>query len=140
MVYVASDYALPTLTWDEARPSFHVEELAERDQAVRRQFSKPCVYYVGSHEGCGCGSQYSASEGIDEDPSELSAAIDSRRRLSEFLAVALQHQQEVELFACWDGDQSAEPEHRNRLRPADLIRTRTDFHEKELLVLTEWTD
>jgi hypothetical protein len=140
MVYVASDYPLPTLAWDEARPGFHVAELSDRDEPVGRQFSKPCVYYVGSHEGCGCGFQYGQYEGIEVDPAELTAARDSRRRLSEFLAVALQHQSVVELFACWDGDQAAEPEYRGRMRPSDLVRDRTDFREKEWLAVTESDD
>ena len=137
MVYVASDYPLPTSAWDESSPGFHVANLSDHDEPVRQRFSKPCVYYVGSHEGCGCGFQYGQYEGFEEDPAELAAARGSRRHLSEFLSVSLQHQSEVELFACWDGDQAAEPEHQGRLRPADLIGARTYFREKELLVVTE---
>ena len=137
MVYIASDYPLPTSAWDGARPGFHVAELSERDRPVRRRFSRPCVYYVGSHEGCGCGFQYGQYEGIEEDPEQLVAAKASRQRLSEFLAVALQHQSELELFACWDGDQAAEPEHRGRIRPSDLRGDRTHFREKELLTVGE---
>ena len=55
VVYVASDYALPTSAWDQARPRYYVEEVSDRDAPVRRHFSQPCVYYAGSHEGCGCG-------------------------------------------------------------------------------------
>src|SRR6266446_4942076 len=119
LIYVASDYPLPTSAWDQGRPRFHVTELGDRDQPVRRQFSKPCVYYAGSHEGCGCGFQYGEYEGFEEDPAALAAARDSRGLLAEFLSVALQHQPAVELFACWDGDQGAPPEHRGRVRPAD---------------------
>lgn len=134
MVYVASDRPLPTSAWDAARPGFHVTELSDRDAPVRRQFSKPYVYYAGSHEGCGCGFQYGEYE---DEPAALAAGRDSRRRLAEFLAAALRHQPEVELFACWDGDQAAEPEHCGRVRPADLTRGRTFFREKELLVVSE---
>ena len=76
-------------------------------------------------------------EGVEEDADALAAARDSRRRLAEFLAVALQHQSEVELFACWDGDQAVEPEHRDRMRPSDLLRDRTFFREKEFLTVCE---
>ena len=137
LVYVASDYQLPTLAWDENHPNFHVSELSAREEPVRRQFSKPCVYYVGSHQGCGCGFQYGQYEELEDDPAEITAARDSRQRLAEFLAVALQHQAEVQLFACWDGDQGAEPEYRGRVRPADLALDRFFFREKELLVASD---
>jgi hypothetical protein len=139
MVYLASDHVLPTSPWDAARPRFHVAELAESHQPVRRRFSKPHVYYVGSHEGCGCGFQYGEYEGEEEDAPKLAASQDSRRRLAEFLSAALQHQPTVELFACWDGDQGSPPEHRVRIRPLDLIQERTFFREKELLVVSEVT-
>src|SRR5947209_7661574 len=132
MVYIASDYALPTTAWHKDRPHFHVTELAERDSPVRRQFLKPCVYYVGSHEGCGCGFQYGEYVGF-EDEADLAIKRDSRRRLAKYLTLALQHQPEVELFACWDGDQAVTPEHRGRLCPADLLQGRTYFLEKEML-------
>jgi hypothetical protein len=144
MVYIASDYQLPTSAWDQRRPGFHVRGLAERDEQVRRQFSKSCIYYVGSHEGCGCGFQHGQHEAFEGDTAALAtaqaalaAARDSRRQLAEFLSVALQRQPTVELFACWDGDQGAPPQHRGRLRPVNLLRERTFFREKELLVVSE---
>jgi hypothetical protein len=136
MVYVASDYPLPTLAWDAAHPGFYVTELSERDEPVRRHFTKPCVYYVGSHEGCGCGFQYGEYVGYEEE-ADLVQKQASRRRLAEFLAVALQHQAEVELFACWGGDEGAKAEYRERVRPVDLLRTRTFFREGEVLVVSE---
>jgi hypothetical protein len=135
MVYVASDHPLPTTAWDLNRPAFHVVDVAERDALVRCQFSKPYVYYVGSHEGCGCGFQFGEYEGFEEE-ADLPDKRNSRRLLAEFLAVALQHQQEVELFACWDGDQAIQPEYRAKLHPADLMETRTFFREKELILVT----
>ena len=137
VVYVASDYALPTSTWDQARPQFYVEEVADRDAPVRRHFSQPCVYYAGSHEGCGCGFQYGEYESEEDDDDDPSANQDSRRRLAEFLSIALQHQPAVEVFACWSGDEAVPPEHRGRLRPEDLLRERTFFRERELLVVSE---
>jgi len=134
LVFIASDYELSTLPWEQAQPRFHVTELTERDEAVRRKFSKPHVYYAGSHEGCGCGFQYGEYEGYEEE-ADLPDKKNSRRRLAEYLAVALQHQTAVELFACWDGDQAVEPGHRSRIRPADLLQGRTFFQERELVVV-----
>ena len=135
MVYVASDYPLPTTAWNQAHPAFHVVDVPEGDAPVRCQFSKPCVYYVGSHEGCGCGFQYGEYEGFEVEV-DLPDKRNSRRLLSEFLSAALRHQQEVELFACWDGDQAIKPEYRARLQPADLLHTRSFFREKELIVVS----
>ena len=136
VVYVASDYTLPTSAWDQARPRFYVEEVSDRDAPVRRQFSKPCVYYAGSHEGCGCGFQYGEHEGFEEE-ADVTDNRESRQRLAEFLAVALQHQPAVEVFACWSGDEGTPGEHRGRVRPADLLGGRTFFQERELLVVSE---
>jgi hypothetical protein len=136
MIYIASDHPLPLAAWDEARPGFHVAELRRRDEPVRRQFSMRCVYYVGSHEGCGCGFQYGQHEGLEEDPGRLAAAREARRQLSEYLAAALRDRPEVRLFACWDGDQGSEPAHRVRMQPADLLGDRVHFREKELIVVT----
>src|SRR5260370_30647533 len=119
VVHLASDYSLPKSCWAPARRCFHVVEVAERDQPVRRQFSKPHVYYAGSHEGCGCGFQYGEYEEEEEDAATLAAAQDSRRRLGEFLSVALQHQTPVEVFPCWNGADADPPEHPWGLRPAE---------------------
>ena len=136
LVFIASDNDLPTLPWSQAQPRFHVTELSERDEPVRSKFSKPHVYYAGSHEGCGCGFQYGEYEGYEEE-ADLPEKQTSRRRLAEYLAVALRHQPEVELFVCWDGDQATEPAHRSRIRPAELLQGRTYFQERELLVVAE---
>jgi hypothetical protein len=137
VVYVASDYPLPTQAWDEARPRFHVTAVVEPGHPVRRQFTKPWVYYAGSHDGCGCGFQHRADDDDEGDPAETTAVRDSRRRLAEFLSVALQHQPAVEVFACWDGDEGEPPWHRGRLRPSHLVRGRGFFRERELLVVSE---
>jgi len=57
MVYIASDHELPLIEWNEDAPAFHVRELHEKEKAVRAQFTLPHIYYVGAHEGCGCGFQ-----------------------------------------------------------------------------------
>jgi hypothetical protein len=132
MVYVASDEVL-SLPWDTG-PGFHVIQLHDLDEPVRRQFSKPWVYYVGSHVGSGCGFQCGENEGF-EDHADLAQRPDSWRRLAEFLAVALRRQPEVELFACRDGDQAAEPLHRDRVRFADLSGARPFLGERQLLLV-----
>ena len=137
MVYVASDHPLPTSAWDEDRPGFHVEALSERDESVRRQFSKPFVYYVGSHQGCGCGFDWDVFEGVSEDDPEFADAKASRQGLFELLALGLRQGGELGLFACWDGNQGAESAFRGRIRPSDLLTNHLSFREHELLTVSD---
>lgn len=133
MVYIASDIPLPLIPWSKDKPAFHVQELTQRDAAVRRQFSKPNVYYVGAHEGCGCGFQHPE---FDVDAEAQSQTTESRRRLGEYLRQALSQQQSIELFACWDGDQAKRPEYRDAVRLDEWLQSRSHFREKELLVIS----
>ncbi len=100
MIYLASDSPLPTSAWDEARRGFHATELSDHDQPVRRQFSKPFVYLMGSYQGCGCGFQYGESEEYHDDPEALAAAVVSRRDLAGYMTEALRHQSELEMYVC----------------------------------------
>ena len=131
MVYIASDRPLPVIPWDEDRPAFHAKEVAEHEPA-RRQFSKPYVYYVGAHEGCGCGFQYGQDPSV-EDEKDVALAKTSRRELVKYLRRALATVAMVELYACWDGDQAANPVGRSVVSPNDLLKSRTFFEEKEFL-------
>jgi len=134
MVYVASSVPLPTGSWEPDHPPFHAEPLIAVDEPVRKKFAKPHVYRLGAHEGCGCGFQHGEFPGL-EDAEDVEKARVSRGLLVEFLKNALREQDSVELFACWDGDQGEEPEHRGRVSPEDLLVDRTFFREKEFLVV-----
>ena len=58
-IYIASDIELSTSKWDKNSPSFYSESIEpNKHYGVDRHFSKPYVYYLGSHEGCGCGFMY----------------------------------------------------------------------------------
>jgi len=134
MVYLAADRPLPLMPRDEGRPVFLVRELTERDEPVRRQFTRAHLYYTGAYEDCGCGFQY----GEDPEVEELEQVIraeESRRALVKYLRNALSAVPVVELFACWDGDQAAEPSYRSRVSPDDLLKGRTFFRERELLAV-----
>ena len=137
--YIASDHPLPTSEWDSNRPAFYATGLARNDEEiVRRQFSKPFVYYLGSHEGCGCGFQHGQCAEYEGEHESIIAAQESRRRLIEFVSAALGRQESVELFACWEGDQGAPPLTQRQLRPRDLFRDRCYFLEKEFVVVSEF--
>ncbi len=133
VIYIASDVPLPTSAWDDDRPQFHVRELPDLNEPVRKHFTKPLLYRPGSHVGCACGFQYGENNN-DEPPPEKR---ESRQRLADYLTAALQHQSVVELYACWNGDEELEPEHRGRIKPGQLLGDRTFFHERELLIVAE---
>jgi len=132
-VYVGADRPLPTIDWDEAKPAFYVEALRTDEQAVRCQFTKPNVYYVGSHEGCGCGFQLGPHP--DPDDNELPLRRASLDAFREYLRDSLTGVGDLELFACWEGDQEAEVVHRRRLTPDSLLDEAFHFLQRELSVM-----
>lgn len=136
VVYVGSDYPLPTWPWDQARPAFHVTEVNLPDDPVRQRFTKPCVYYAGSYESCGCGFHYGPYGTDDPDAVVSPATAECRRAFGEYLAVALQHQSEVEVYACWSGDEEAPAEHHGRATPAELASGEVYVRERELVIVS----
>ena len=136
VVYKASDAPHPLVPWNERYPSFHVQELDEVGEGVRKQFFKPYVYYVGAHEGCGCGFSYGQHLSVDkEDEKDLVAARESVRQLSDYLANAVRDGVTIELYACWSGDEKETPEHRAWLKPGQIGGETFWFEERQLAVI-----
>jgi hypothetical protein len=141
MVYIASDQPLPLIEWSENAPTFWVGELGEYDEPVRKQFTKAYVYYLGSHKGCGCGFSYSAwnEEDYQGVPSEVykswvndeEARRKSIRSLSAYLDAAISTGT-LQLFACWDGDQTAQSEDQEIVSPKYFGGESFRFREKVL--------
>ena len=118
VAYMASGVSLPLLPWNEADPAFHVAELAsDEDRKVVVQFSKPHVYYLGSHEGCGCGFPMEDEEKEEE---ERGKSQETLSRLVKYLEGALSHQDTVELYICWEGEQGDTPEFRDVVNLEDM--------------------
>ena len=133
LVYIASDSPVRLIPWDPNDRGFHLQEPSgERDESVRRQFSKPFVYYAGSHLGCGCGFEYGQWEDPEEDEDERRKSVAD---LSRYLADAVKEQGAVELFACWDGDQAEKPESRETITPEWIGGERFRFKEKQFFVV-----
>ena len=83
MVYIAANEPLELIEWVEDS-LFCVTELSKDELRVRKQFSKPFVYYAGSYEGCSCGFSYGENPIEDEDDERQDAAgRESVRLLSE---------------------------------------------------------
>lgn len=111
MVYLASDVPLPLVAWNENRPDFNVAELLPEADAVRKQFSKPNVYYVGSWQHCGCGFK----------PIGHDAARQSREKLGDYIREALSHQGIVELHTCWAHDEESPAERHFQYTVEELL-------------------
>jgi hypothetical protein len=129
MVYIASSQPLDLVPWDEGHPAFYVSDLHESEFRVREQFSLPHVYYAGSHEGCGCGFQYGQYPEFDDEERPLKrASLDS---FADYLSRQLARCGAIELYACWDGDQTAAPDHQRTLTPSSLKAEEFYFLQKE---------
>jgi hypothetical protein len=135
VVYLAADAPLPLIDWSDNRPAFHVTELIPEDYRVRKQFSKPFVYYLGSHHKCGCGFRYGDQPlSSADDRQEDRDARDCVAALSTYLEAAVRHGP-VEIFACWDGDQECEPANKTVLSTSDFYGDEFAFLEKELITI-----
>ncbi|MGB8328985.1 MAG: hypothetical protein WCE62_02585 [Polyangiales bacterium] len=88
---------------------------------------------MGSHEGCGCGFQLGPHP--DPDDNELPLRRASLDAFREYLRDSLTGVGDLELFACWEGDQEAEVVHRRRLTPDSLLDEAFHFLQRELSVM-----
>lgn len=130
VVYIASDKELPLIAWDAAHPAFNVRPLDERGAPVRKHFTKPNVYYVGAHSGCGCGFEYGRWE--NEDPDESREGRKSVESLAGYLRDAASNAGDVELYACWDGDEAMAANRQIAMTPKDFARDAFWFEERTL--------
>jgi hypothetical protein len=135
MVYLAADEPLRPEPWDPASPAFYVGALADDEAPVGMQFSKPHLAYAGSHEGCGCGFQCGRWPSESFEPDELRLCGESLAAFAEYLEAEIRRVGPIELFACWDGDQTEPPELRRKLGPSALRAPGFFFAEKELSIV-----
>ncbi len=137
-IYLAAEGPLPLIEWCAETPGFYLADLeTENDELVRVQFTRPHVYYAGSHTECGCGFNYGRIAKFERDAEELARKHHSLAAMSEYLAHEIGRVGEIELFSCWDGDQAADPELRRDLTPTSLLGESFLFYEKELSVVRE---
>ena len=119
-VFISATRPLPTIPWVGPGASFHVEPLLgdSHGAEVRRWFTGPYVYRVGSWMGCGCGFRYarSGSRGEQSTPEFQVKGRASVARLREYLAAAVQDG-EVEVYAAWLDAERAEPTTRDHVTP-----------------------
>lgn len=134
VLYLAADRPLPLHPFDSGSPGFNVAVPSSHEAGVRSQFSKPFVYALGAHTGCGCG--FDRGQANPDHPEELEAAEASLGALRRYLGQALEAAGPVELFACWDGDQTAPPDHRWDRQLADFETGMTWFPDRTFVRVT----
>lgn len=122
-VYIGTDQPSPTAAWNETQRQFYLTELAEKDEPARQHFSKPYVYYAGSHLQCGCGF-FHDSVVFTDDPEMMHQYEESQRSAFGLVAVleqALDHADTVEVFVTWEGRQAEAPARRLVLAPSAML-------------------
>ena len=109
VAYIAAAEELPTLDWNHEIPAFHVKNIDEGIEKVRGQFRLPFVYYLGSHEGCGCG--FNRGSASPSEPHQVEAVRQTLAALTRYLQEAVSQVGTIELYTCWNGEEGDRPEH-----------------------------
>ena len=133
MLYIASNAVLPLLPWDEDHPGFHVTELGENEKTVAAKFRNTHVYYAGPYEGCGCGFQAGECPGYEDEDIDLKT--NSLNGLAKYIDDQLINGSEIELFGCWDGDQSKSIEHTRTIFTEFFRKNNFWFKDREHLIV-----
>ena len=121
VLYAAADAPLQEFPQSTPPAPLSARLIEGTEEAVRPHFTKPYVYFLGSHTGCSCGFQY--GEGIEED----SEGRESVRQLGEYLVAAVQCAGAVEVYACWDGEEAEPVEEREVVTPAAFSGDTEEF-------------
>jgi hypothetical protein len=131
VLYMASDKERPLVAWDDAQRGFHVTPW---DQGALPHLTKPHLRYLGSDQGCGCGFQHAALSWT-EDEEHRSSVRKNQQGLARYLAACLMDEESIELFTCWNGDETQPLKRRREIRVADLLEDEFEFEEKEVVVV-----
>lgn len=131
VLYLASAKERPLLPSEEGRLTFHV---ASRDEVPLPHLTKPHIRYLGSDQGCGCGFQHTPLSLID-DAGQRASVRDNQQRLARYLSECLADEDSIELFTCWNGDESLPLEARREIHVSDLLEDEFEFNEKELITV-----
>ncbi len=66
VLLLGSDIQVPTSEWSSDKPGFCVQEFKKNAGDVKQNFSKSCVYYLCSDQGCGCGFEFDDKKEFEE--------------------------------------------------------------------------
>ncbi|MGC4122637.1 MAG: hypothetical protein QM765_50310 [Myxococcales bacterium] len=111
-VYLATSQPLPEA---ERSPLTIEPAAAETAERLRTHLKLPHLYFVASHEGCGCGFIPDQGDATDEECSMRQASVDALRELAQEAA----RLGNAELLVTFDGEESAETERSRTLEDYD---------------------
>lgn len=114
VLYAAADAPLPTIEPGNPPVLLSVRPLEQDEEVVRAQFTKRHAYFLGAHTGCSCGFSYG-----DGDHNDV-LGRESVRRLGRYLSEAIARSGPVELFSCWNGDESGPAEVRSTITAGEF--------------------
>lgn len=133
MLYLGSDVPLPTSEWEEDSPAFYLSCDEEEIKDAKPHFTKPEVYYAGSHEGCGCGFFFDKND----EPEDYEIRKSSVRELVKMLQQALQSSSSVELLVTWAGCEKQAPSRRMNMKPEDLLKEEFPLDENDFVIFNK---
>jgi hypothetical protein len=138
VVYIGADNALSTSEWHENDPALNVQALGPEASAVRRLFTKPHIYRVGAHTGCGCSFFYDFRSRLsEEDTEDEEENRKSAHALVALLKANLVDSATMELLVHWEGTREKERIRKRVLSPDDLLLdTHFDADENDFITLS----
>lgn len=141
ILHIASTGKVPRVRWNENDRHLCVEDIHGDQGYVRKHFSLPEIAYVGSSLGCGCGfrsvsfqngewpEEWLIKEGGHEAPDDHER---DHRELYELVTSLLSGGHSVELYGCWNGDESEPAEQRETIPAERLLDYGFWFRERGL--------
>ena len=134
---MAADSAIPDIPFDTDAPAFNTQPLTDRELPLHNIFGKRNVKFLGSSNHCGCGYRHLSyqNEGwpeehlIEADPEFGADTQSDHESLHRFMLEQLDHNDNIELYGCWDGDFEQPPARHEMIGVDDLIQD--DFFLRE---------
>lgn len=133
MLYMASDTELPMTQRWMAGMNLSIEPLpAGKAEMLRDKLSLRHRYYVGSSEGCGCAFGLALTD-TGETVEDQSSP--SRSELRTYLKSNMRSEAIIELYSCWDADETLPVALHVHLSLRDLTSSQWSFEQRQHVLL-----
>ena len=141
ILHLASQLKLETFAWNPDDRHVWVGAPHGDPELVKSHFSLPEVAYIGSDMGCGCGFRSIVFQSggwpeewiIDQgecDPPDSS--LQNHQELHDLIRPFLEAGEAIELYGCWDGEESYRTEHQEEIRSGRLLEPNFWFRQRGL--------